>query len=250
MPGGGALQLRDVARIELGREDTGLIAHTNGQPGITAIVVKQETADIVDTVDRVKEVVESTALPAGVSFAYVRDESFMARNRLNLMWNNGLMGVALISLVLFVFLTPVSAAWTLAGLPLVFLGTLALFPVAGFRINMVTLTGLVIVLGMVVDDAIVLCENVFRHLENGKSPTRAAIDGTREVAAPVLCTVATTVAAFLPMLLLSGDIGKYMHVIPVVVCITLAFSLYEALFALPVHITEVMSLTRGRPLGG
>lgn len=236
-PGGNAIKVSDVARIELGREDTGLIAHTNGQPGITAIVVKQETADIVDTVDRVKEIVDATVFPEGVTYAYVRDESFMARNRLDLMWSNGLMGVALISLVLFVFLTPGSAAWTLAGLPVVFLATLALFPVAGFRINMVTLTGLVIVLGMVVDDAIVVSERIVTRRQNGEGRVDAAVNGATEMVRPVMASALTTMLAFMPLWGMGGMNGKFTAAMPAVVILALIMSVAESFLILPAHLS-------------
>jgi multidrug efflux pump subunit AcrB len=239
-PEGGAVTVGDVARLELGREDTGLVAHTNGQPGITAIVVKQESADIVDTVDRVKETVEATALPEGVSFAYVRDESFMARNRLQLMWNNGLLGIALVAIVLFVFLTPVSAAWTLAGLPVVFLATLALFPVVGFRINMVTLTGLVIVLGMVVDDAIVVSERIVSRRQAGEERKQAAVNGAREMGRPVLASAITTMLAFMPLWGMGGMNGKFTAAMPAVVMLALAMSVAESFLILPAHLSMGM----------
>ncbi len=240
LPGGGALTVGDVARLELGREDTGLIAHTNGQPGITAVVVKQETADIVETVDRVRGVVESVALPEGVTYAFVRDESFMARNRLQLMWNNGLLGIALVALVLFVFLTPVSAAWTLAGLPVVFLATLALFPVFGFAINMVTLTGLVIVLGMVVDDAIVVSERIVARRQAGEDRREAAIGGALEMARPVMASAITTMLAFLPLWGLGGMNGKFTALMPAVVILALVMSVLESFLILPAHLSMGM----------
>ena len=110
----------------MGREDVTLIAHTNGRPGISVVVYKQEQSDIVTTVDRVRALVAKEVLPPGVDAVLVRDESFMARNRLALMFNNGLIGAVLVAGILFIFLTPGSAAWTLFGLPVVFLGTLAL----------------------------------------------------------------------------------------------------------------------------
>lgn len=246
LPGGGALTVGDVSRLELGREDTGLLAHTNGQPGITAIVVKQESADIVDTVDRVKEVVEATALPDGVSFAYVRDESFMARNRLQLMWNNGLLGIGLVAIVLFAFLTPMSAAWTMAGLPVVFLGTLALFPVLGFRINMVTLTGLVIVLGMVVDDAIVVSERIVSRYQAGEDRKEAAVNGALEMARPVMASAITTMLAFMPLWGLGGMNGKFIVAMPAVVMLALGMSVAESFLILPAHLSIAMGRAGAR----
>jgi multidrug efflux pump subunit AcrB len=240
LPDGGALTVGDVARIELGREDTGLLVHTNGQPGITAIVVKQESADIVTTVDRVKETVETSTFPEGVSYAYVRDESFMARNRLDLMYSNGLIGIVLVAIVLFVFLTPISAMWTLAGLPVVFLATLAMFPVLGFRINMVTLTGLVIVLGMVVDDAIVVSERIVSRRQAGEGRIDAAINGAYEMVRPVTASALTTMLAFVPLLALGGMNGKFVASMPMVVVLALLMSVAESFLILPAHLSMGM----------
>ncbi|MCP5067915.1 MAG: efflux RND transporter permease subunit, partial [bacterium] len=245
LPDGRVLTVDDVARLELGREDTGLIAHTNGQPGISAIVIKQESADIVDTVDRVKQVVEELDLPESVSFAYVRDESFMARNRLQLMWSNGLLGIALVTIVLFVFLTPMSAFWTLAGLPVVFLGTLALFPVFGFRINMVTLTGLVIVLGMVVDDAIVVSERIVTRRQNGEERYQAAANGALEMARPVMASAITTMLAFMPLWGMGGINGKFTALLPSVVILALVMSVLESFLILPAHLSMGMGTSGG-----
>jgi multidrug efflux pump subunit AcrB len=240
LPGGGALTVGDVARIELGREDTGLIAHTNGQPGITAIVVKQESADIVSTVDRVREVVEATTFPEGVTYAFVRDESFMARNRIDLMYSNGLIGVVLVAIVLFVFLTPMSAMWTLAGLPVVFLAALAMFPVFGFRINMVTLTGLVIVLGMVVDDAIVVSERIVSRRQKGEGRMEAALNGAYEMVRPVTASALTTMLAFVPLMALGGMNGKFISTMPAVVVLALLMSIAESFLILPAHLSMGM----------
>ncbi len=240
VPGGSAIKVGDVARIELGREDTGLIAHTNAQPGITAIVVKQESADIVSTVDRVKEAIEEMKFPEGVTYAFVRDESFMARNRLALMWNNGILGIGLIALVLFIFMTPASAAWTLAGLPVVFLATLAFFPALDFRINMVTLTGLVIVLGMVVDDAIVVSERIVSRRQAGEERVEAAVNGALEMVRPVVASAITTMLAFLPLWGMGGMNGKFTAAMPAVVILALCMSVAESFLILPAHLSMGM----------
>ena len=244
-PGGGALTVGDVARIELAREDTGLIAHTNGQRGITAIVFKQESADIVATVDRVKQVVADTPFPHGVTHALVRDESFMARNRIDLMYTNGMIGIVLVAVVLFVFLTPMAALWTLAGLPVVFLATLALFPVFDFRINMVSLTGLVIVLGMVVDDAIVVSERIVSRRQTGESRMEAALNGAYEMVRPVTASAVTTMLAFVPLLALGGMNGKFIANMPAVVVLALLMSVAESFLILPAHLSMGMGTSGG-----
>lgn len=234
---GGSITVGDVARIEAGREDTGLIAHTNGKPGVSVVVSKQEDADIVDTVDTVRALVDATALPKSVEYAFVRDESYMARNRLQLMLNNGLLGLVLVSATLFLFLTPRSAAWTLIGLPVVFLATLALWPVFGLSINMVTLTGLVVVLGMIVDDAIVVSERIVTRRQAGEDARTAAVKGAAEMARPVLASAVTTMFAFTPMWSIGGMNGDMIAAMPVVIILALCVSVAESFTVLPAHLS-------------
>ena len=244
LPSGGALRVRDVGRIEVGREDTGLIAHTNAEPGISIVVRKRENADIVDTVDQIRETVNATVLPSGVSASFVKDESFMARNRLDLMFTNGALGAALVAIVLFVFLTPLAAVWVLVALPVVFLGTIALFPIIGFSINMVTLTAFVVVLGMVVDDAVVISERAISKWQEGLDQREAAVVGATEMSRPVIASAITTMLAFLPLWALGGMTGKMIFSLPAVVMTALGLSLLESLFILPGHMSMAMSVAK------
>jgi multidrug efflux pump subunit AcrB len=242
----GLLTVGDVARIEVGREDLGLLVHTNAEPGLVLSVRKQEDADIVDTVDALNALVSATPMPEGVSWALVRDESFMARNRLQLMWNNGVLGLLLVAVVLFVFLTPVAAGWTLAGIPIVFLGTLALFPVFGFALNMVTLTGLVVVLGMVVDDAIVVSERIVSRRQEGEEAHDAAVRGAAEMVRPVTASALTTMLAFMPMWGLGGMNGRFVEALPAVVILALGLSVLESFVILPSHLATGAKRPAGR----
>lgn len=239
---GGAVRVRDVARVELAREDNGLIAHTDGEPGISLVINKQEDADIIDTVDAVRAEVAVTPLPRGVRASLVRDESFMTRNRLRLMLNNGLVGGLLVAVVLFVFLTPMAAFWTLTGIPVVFLGTLALFPLLGMPLNIITLTGLVVVLGMIVDDAIVVSERIVARRQHGEDHREAAIRGGAEMARPVLASAITTMLAFIPLWALGGMSGHMIFAMPAVVVVALAVSVFESFAILPAH----LSMSGGR----
>lgn len=236
-PGGGVLTVGDVARVEVGREDIGLIAHTNGRPGISVVVYKQEDADIVDATDAVRADVGEVALPDSVQAVFVRDESFMARNRLQLMYVNGVIGAVLVAAVLFIFLTPGSAAWTLAGLPVVFLGTLALFPVFGFSINMVTLTGLVVVLGMIVDDAVVVSERIVTRRQSGEDRKTASIRGAAEMVRPITASAITTMLAFMPLWGLGGMNGDMIYAMPAVIIVALGVSVIESFTVLPAHLS-------------
>ncbi len=234
---GTALRIRDVARVEVGREDTGIISHTNGKPGISAVVTKREDADIISTVAAVREVVAQTQWPEDVEAVLVRDEAFLTRNRLELMASNGVLGALLVALVLFAFLTPIASFWVLVGIPVVFLGTLALFPVLGFTINIVTLTGFVVVLGMVVDDAVIVAERVVSLRQSGVPALEAAARGASEMSRPVAASGLTTMLAFLPLWSLGGMSGRITEAMPAVVILALAMSLFESFFILPAHMS-------------
>ena len=236
-PGGGVLTVGDVARVEVGREDIGLIAHTNGRPGVSIVITKQEDADIVHTVDTVRAALEEVPLPPDVASVLVRDESYMTRNRLQLMLVNGLIGSVLVAAILFLFLTPASAAWTLAGLPVVFLATLALFPFFGFTINIVTLTGLVVVLGMIVDDAVVVSERIVTRRQTGEERRLASVRGASEMVRPIVASALTTMLAFAPLWGLGGMNGDMVAAMPAVIIVALGVSVIESFTVLPAHLS-------------
>ncbi|MDG2307881.1 MAG: efflux RND transporter permease subunit [Candidatus Binatia bacterium] len=236
-PDSGAIRVRDVARLELGREDTGLLAHTNGRPGVSLIVRKQGNADVILAVDSVRELVNSTPLPAGVSAVLVKDESYWTRNRIDLIITNGLVGVFLITGALLLFLTPQVALWVMVGIPVVFMSVLMMFPVIGFSVNIVTLTGLVVVLGMVVDDAVVVAERIVAKRQEGLDAQEAATQGALEMARPVIASAITTMLAFAPLLAIGGMAGKMTHSMPFVVVLALLASLLESFLILPAHMS-------------
>ena len=244
--GGGTLTVADVARIELAQEDKGLIAHTNGEPGVSLVILKQEDADILEAVDAISRELETSPLPPGVSYVLVHDTSFLTRNRLQLILNNGALGAALVISVLLVFLTPVAAGWTLLGIPIVFLCSLALFPAFDFSINMVTLTGLVVVLGMTVDDAVVVSERIVSRRQSGEERHRAAIAGAQEMLRPVSASALTTMIAFLPLWSVGGMNGKMIAALPAVVILTLCLSVIESFTLLPAHMAMGRRIGAGR----
>ena len=241
---GGAVRIRDIARIESGREDTGIIAHTNGQRGVTLLIQKRETADIVEAVEQVRTAVAAMDLPESVRVTLTNDESIIVNNRMALMFNNGLIGLVLVTAVLFTFVRPGPAVWILVGIPVVFLATMILFPVFGMTMNMMSLTGLIIVLGMVVDDAVVVSERIVVKHAQGLAPAEAALTGAREMLAPVTAAALTTVLAFAPLAAMGGLPGKIAWQIPTVVIIVLMFSLIESFLILPAHMSTLKSGTR------
>jgi len=236
--GGGMVRVRDVARLESGREDTGLITHTNAVPGVSLVVRKRNGADAIDAVDAVREVLDATPLPDGVAYELVNDRSFYTRNRLELMVTNGLLGVVLVAGVLFLFMRARPALWVVVGIPVVFIGALGITGAMGLTLNLMSLTGFVIVLGMVVDDAVVVAENIDAQRIAGYSPTEAAVRGTAEMARPVTAAALTTMIAFTPMLAMGGLPGKIVWQMPAVVVVVLLLSLFESFVILPAHMSS------------
>jgi multidrug efflux pump subunit AcrB len=237
---GQIVRVGDLARVELSRRDQGLRVHTNGAPGVAVVVRKQADADILTTVDAIAAALAQLELPAGVDAVLVNDASFVTRNRLRLMISNGLVGLILVVAVLLVFLDARAALWVGVGIPVVLLGVVALLPRLGMTLNMLTLAGFVVVLGMLVDDAVVVAERiVFRQSPEfglGRGP-RAAVAGVSDVAKPVIASAITTVLAFSPMFSLGGMPGKFAWAIPVVVILALILSLIESFVILPVHLS-------------
>jgi multidrug efflux pump subunit AcrB len=237
LPGGGALRVSDVARIEVGREDRGLLAHTNGSPGVSLVVEKQERADILAATDTVIETTLALPLPPGVDVTFVNDGSYLTRNRLEVLTTNGMMGATLVAGIIFVFLSPGTALWVIVGVPVVILGVLALMPALDMTINMIATAGFVVVLGMLVDDAVVVSERILRRRQQGLSPVEAAVAGTTSVARPVIASAITTMLAFCPMLAIGGMPGRLIWYIPAVVVLALLFSLLESFLILPSHMS-------------
>ena len=235
-PGTGALRIRDIARIENSREDTGLIVHANGRRGIALFVKKRDGADIIDTVAQVRATIAAAPVPESIEMVPINDESTMISNRLELMFTNGLIGIVLVTVVLFLFVRPGPALWILVGIPVVFMAAMTLVGPFGMTLNMMALTGFIVVLGMVVDDAVVVVsDRIALKRSQGLAPGQAALAGALEMLAPVTAAALTTMLAFLPLTVLGGLAGKIIWQIPAVVVLVLIFSLFESFFILPAH---------------
>jgi multidrug efflux pump subunit AcrB len=241
------LRVRDVARLELGREDVGLIAGTNGRPGLSLVIVKKADADLIDTRNAIVEALASIELPPGVETSVVNDSSYEMSNRLKVIASNGVMGLILVACIVFLFLAPSAALWVCVGVPVVILGVIATMPQVGMTINFVSTVAFVIVLGMLVDDAVVVAEKILLRRQEGLDPAEAAVSGTMMVARPVIASAATTLLAFAPMLAIGGMPQKMIWQIPAVVSIALALSLLESFLILPAHMSMVRGNSQPRP---
>ena len=235
VPGEGVIRISQIARIETGREDTGLIAHTDGEPGTTIYAIKRDQADAIDAVASVKDALNDLTLPEDVSLQLVDDRAFFTRNRLSLMLVNGAYGALLVAGVLFLFMRGRAMLWVCVGIPLVFFGALALVPVYGMTFNLFSLTGFFIVIGMVVDDAVVVAEHIDVKRAQGLRPLEASVQGTSEMMRPVTAAALTTVLAFTPLLSIGGMMGKLSWQLPAVVVTVLVISLIESFVILPAH---------------
>ncbi|MDX8380810.1 MAG: efflux RND transporter permease subunit [Ghiorsea sp.] len=237
---GQALYLSDIADVTQTLEKPRRHVGAMGEPAINFTVVKKADADIIDVVDRVRAYLPNIQKHYSdkIEVRAYKDFSINTRVRLNVLTSNGAIGLVLVLLTLFTFLRPAVALTTAWGLPIIFFSGLLVLFLMGTTLNLLTMFGFIIVLGLMVDDAIIIGENATYHMEKGMSPVNAAIKGTQELLGPVTATVLTTVVAFLPMMFMSGIIGKFVYSIPVVVVILLIFSWIEAIFILPNHIAD------------
>jgi len=237
---GQALYLSDVADVEQVLERPRSHVSAMGERAMNFTVVKNVDADIIKVVDVVRAYLPK--IPERYNEALevraYQDFSINTRIRLNVLTSNGAIGLLLVLVTLFLFLRPSVALTTSWGLPIIFFSGLLVLYLMGTTLNLLTMFGFIIVLGLMVDDAIIIGENATYHMEKGLTPVEAAIKGTYELLGPVTATVLTTIVAFLPMMFMDGIIGKFIYSIPVVVVILLAFSWVEAIFILPNHITD------------
>jgi multidrug efflux pump subunit AcrB len=235
---GPSVRVKDLAIVRDDFEEPRILSRMNGKQAISFMVNKKENADIIRTVDGIKELVEREKeyLPEGVEILYSSDLSFYVRNRLNVVRTNGLIALSFIIILLSTFLSFRTAFWVALGIPVSILGVIFLLPVINSSLNVIALAAMVMVIGIIVDDAIIISENIQRHLEKGDPPLVSAVEGIREVFRPVLTTILTTFLAFAPMFFMSGIIGKFVAIIPMVMSLALFISLGEVTFALPAHV--------------
>ena len=236
--GGAEVRLGDVAiitdRFELD-EDKALF---NGERAALLQITKTKSEDTLDAVNAVKAFIdtERRIAPPGVTFTLTQDMSSIVSDRLEMLLKNGLQGLILVFLVMWLFFQLRFAFWVAMGLPVAFLGGLFLMSVLGQSINMISMVALLIGVGLLMDDAIVIAENVAAHLKQGKSAFNAAVEGTQQVMPGVLSSFLTTTAVFTPLAFLSGDIGQVLKVLPIVLISVLSVSLVEAFLILPHHL--------------
>lgn len=249
---GPALTLGDIATIRDGFEDVGFHSQFSQTPSVELDIYRigsQSPIDIAEAVEQTMREFETT-LPPGVKWRIDRNNAEEFRRRLSLVLENAAMAVGIVLLILALFLEIRLAFWVMMGMVVSFLGGLLLMPLADVSVNMISLFGFLVALGIVVDDAIVVGENVYEKRQETSDNEVAAIEGTREVASPVTFSVLTSIVAFVPLMFIPGETGKFWGPLPVVVILVLAISLFESMYILPAHLAHARAGGRkGRGLG-
>ena len=235
---GAAIRLGDIAAITDRFEREEDRAFFNGQRAAFLAVDKGKDDDILEVIDALRAYVdaERARAPPGMVFEITRDVASIVRDRLTMLLRNGAQGLGLVFLVMWLFFGLRYSFWVAAGLPVAFMGTIAGMAWAGYSFDMITMVALLIAVGLLMDDAIVIAENIDRHRHAGLAPLDAAVTGAKEVAPGVLSSFFTTVAVFGVLAFLRGDIGSILAVLPVILILTLSFSLVEAFLILPHHL--------------
>jgi multidrug efflux pump subunit AcrB len=240
---GQTVRLKDIAIIRDRFSETPNVSYYNGDLSVRTTITSTNTEDLISSAEKVRNYIEDfNQKNNNIQLSVVSDLSTTLTQRTQLLTENAILGMILVLIFLSVFLNTRLAFWVAFGLPVAFLG---MFIFAGFfdvTINVLSLFGMIIVIGILVDDGIVIAENIYQHYEKGKTPVQAAIDGTMEVIPPIVSAIITTVLAFSIFLFLDGRIGEFFGEVSVIVILTLVVSLIEALIILPAHLAHSKAL--------
>ena len=237
------IRIGDIAKVKFGLSERAEISHFNSIRNVSLNINKTKQGNAIALSKQIKEDLKSFAKAyPNLHFEAYTDTSIWIKNRLNLVSSNILFGLILVFIALLLSVDFRIATVVAIGIPTSFMITLVGADLMGYSLNMLTLLGALIALGMIVDEAIVVAENIYRHIEMGKSPTEASIDGALEMFPAVLTATLTTVFAFLPLLIMSGEMGVFMRVLPIMISILLVSSFLEAFYFLPLHAKEFFSI--------
>jgi len=246
---GKIIRLKDVATVSDKWNETPNRNYYNGDLAVRIQVNNTNSEDLLSSAEKINTYIdEFNELHENIEISVSNDSSITLNQRTELLFKNGWQGMLLVMLFLSLFLRPRLAFWVAAGLPVAFFGMFMLAGYFNVTINVLSLFGMIIVIGILVDDGIVISENIYHHYEKGKTPIRAAIDGTMEVVPPIISAIATTVLAFSTFFFLDGRMGDFFSEVAIVVTLTLIISLVEALIILPAHIAHSRALDRKQKL--
>ena len=240
---GKKIRLNDIAKIRDKFSETPLSSFVNNNSAIILSVTSTNNEDMMDSAKRINQYIdEFNSINTDLKLTSLKDYSIALRQRTNLLLENGGLGIFLVLIFLSLFLNIRLAFWVAFGLPISFLGMLIFAGEFDITINLMSLFGMIVVIGILVDDGIVIAENIFRHYEEGKTPEQAAVDGTMEVLPAIVSAIITTLIAFSTLLLLAGDVGNFFGEVAMIVILTLIVSLVEALIILPSHLAHSKAL--------
>ena len=237
------IYLKDVADAQFDYEDAKQLSHFNGEPNLSISINKAKTGNAITLVKDIRVILKqySSKYPT-FTFQTYSDSSVWIRNRLNTVISNIIFGLILVGLSVWIFISGRIAFVVSLGIPVSFMIGLISAEMMGYSLNMLSLLGALIALGMLVDEAIVVAENIYHHLEKGDTPRDAAINGAVEMFPAVLTSTATTIFAFLPLLIMSGEMGVFMRLLPIMISILLLSSLFEAFYFLPLHAKDFLKV--------
>lgn len=244
---GPSIKIKDLSIVRDDFEDADVESRINGRAAVSFIAYKASSADVIDTVDNLYDLIdeEQMRVPEGVELIVANDSSRYIRNRFKIVIQNGGIGLIFVVALLAIFLNIRTAFWVSISIPVTMLGTIYVIGAMGFHIDVIMLMAMILVIGIVVDDAIIISENIYREYEKGASPLEAGVLGIQNVYAPVLTTILTSFLAFAPMFIMPGTMGKFCFVIPLTVSIALFISLIEVTLALPAHLVPGMKKGNG-----
>ncbi len=245
-PDGSVITLDRIADIRDQFAEEPIYATFNGQPCVTVEVFKTSDEDAIAIAEAVRAYAaeQDAQLPPNANMTAYTDLSELIQARIDLLVNNGLMGLLLIFVILWLFLDLRLSLWVALGIPLSLSGALIVMWMTGASLNMMSLFGLIMVLGIIVDDGIVIGEAVYVHRKSGQGPLDAAVDALREVGLPILAALTTTIVAFMPLLFISGVMGRFIAIFPVVVISALGFSIVKSLFLMPSWLSNLPDLNK------
>lgn len=240
-PDGETITLDKIAHVRDTFVEDPIHSRFNGKPCVMLGCFKTSEEDAIAIGRVVRDYVEKKRpqLPEGMGISTMSDNTYLIEGRLRLMRDNGIQGLIIVIILLYLLLGRTLSFWVAMGIPISFAGALALMHLRGDTLNMLSLFGLIMVLGMLVDDAIVVGEAIYFHRMAGESPKRAALKGVMEVGIPVIGAVTTTIVAFMPLFYVGGIMGEFIRIIPVAVIACLSISLFESLFLLPAHLSDL-----------
>lgn len=240
---GQKLYLKDVAEVQKRFMRGRIESFLNGKKAVSLYIMRKPESNIVEISQKVRSIIPEFAKNyPDLEYSFKNDQGDAIKETIGVLRNNAMLGMVLVSILLFLFMGWRASLLAVIGIPFSFLATFFMMKFFGYTINSLSLFAMILVSGMLVDDAIVVIENVYRYREEGLSPFDAVIKGTGEIMWPVISAITTTICAFMPLLMISGMIGKFLAQFPVIIALTLIASLLEALVVLPVHLFEMKNI--------